>query len=566
MAKIFSIVSALSAVLAGPILAQSPIAPPIAPRPTPTQFAPPAVVPAPIDPPVEPAPIPAGSAPAGVVAAPGAPIAPGVPAVDTAPQSNVLEFQGDEIGLVLRSLGLKANVSIVVSDKVQGTVTMRLVNTTPRDAIKVIVDSKGLVMTETNGLINVKTTEERAKEPAEPGHYTFSYAMAETITPLLDKQLASGQPSQFDKRTNTVFFHETHNAMERTQLFLQTVDRPTEQVMIEARLVEVNANPKQSYGINWAGVVGSASQAQTIRYGSLGGSSSSGSGAAGAATAPSFQDFIFSGASNSRSPLGLLAGQAAILSVPQLAVTMRFLNEDQDAEFLANPRIVTANNQKAQIKITRNQPVPNLTFNEQTAQAVFSGFQDKEFGNTLDVTPVINKDGFISLAVKPEISNKVGDMDFTFQGGQKVTSPIIDKRTLESNVLIKSGDTLAIGGLLQDEVTKGRNKVPVLGDIPGVGYLFTERTNSRIKRNLLIFVTPTILKQGYGSGLEEQASGLHSSGEEFADPNGWRNNAKGSVRLVPTSNRPVAADYPKPGIAPAPKKRGVKVVATAESN
>jgi type II secretory pathway component GspD/PulD (secretin) len=70
---------------------------------------------------------------------------------------------------------------------------------------------------------------------------------------------------------------------------------------------------------------------------------------------------------------------------------------------------VTANNQKAEIKIIRQQPGPQLNFNEQTAQAVFSGFQDKEFGNTLNVTPIINKDEFITLMVKPEISNKVAD-------------------------------------------------------------------------------------------------------------------------------------------------------------
>ena len=120
--------------------------------------------------------------------------------------------------------------------------------------------------------------------------------------------------------------------------------------------------------------------------------------------------------------------------------------------------------------------------------------------------------------------------------------------------MIKSGDTLAIGGLLQDEVTKGRNKVPMMGDIPILGYLFQEQLNARTKRNLLVFVTPTILDQRYGTGLEDQVTGLHHSGEEYADPNGWRNNAKGAVRLVPTSNRQVVSDYPAPGIAPAPAK------------
>jgi type II secretory pathway component GspD/PulD (secretin) len=247
----------------------------------------------------------------------------------------------------------------------------------------------------------------------------------------------------------------------------------------------------------------------------------------------------------------LAFGQFAILSVPQFSATMRLLNEDSDAEFLANPRIVTADNQQAKIEITRAQPVPQLNFNEQTAQAVFSGFQDKKFGNTLVVRPSVNKDNFVTLAVKPEISNKVGDASFTF-GGANVLSPVIDTRSLESNVLIRSSDTLAIGGLLQDETSKARTKVPLLGDVPVLGYFFQERLNARTKRNLLVFVTPTIISSKYGTGLEDQVSGLRHVGEEYADPNGWRNNAKGAVRLVPTSNRQTVSDYPKPGAAPPP--------------
>ena len=128
--------------------------------------------------------------------------------------------------------------------------------------------------------------------------------------------------------------------------------------------------------------------------------------------------------------------------------------------------------------------------------------------------------------------------------------------------MIKSGDTLAIGGLLQDEVVKSRTKVPLAGDIPILGYLFQSRTNIRTKRNLLVFVTPTIIDQNYGTGLEDQVSGLHHSGEEYADPNGWRNNAKGAVRLVPTSNRHVAADYPKPGTPPAPARTETETTTT----
>src|SRR5437588_1810171 len=475
-------------------------------------------------------------------------------AADTATESGgvgVREFQGDDVGQVLRLLARQAKINMVVSDQVTGTVTMRLEDVTALQAIAIIVKAKGLFMDQIDHVYYIKTPAEKTAEPTESDSYQFSYSRAKEVAPLLASQLSSKDPPQFDERTNTIFFRETRSNIDSVRKLLVTIDKPTKQVMIEARLVEVTANPKQSYGINWAGVVGSSSSPQTFSYGaprSTGGSSTS------TGSNIPLSDLAL-GNSNNNNILGnfshLALGQFAILSVPQMSATLRFLNEDSDAEFLANPRVVTADNLQAKIEITRNQPVPQLNFNEQTATAVFGGFQDKKFGNTLIVTPSINKDNFVTLKVKPEISNKVGDSTFVFAGAT-VSSPIIDTRSLDSNVLIHSGDTLAIGGLLQDEVAKARNKVPLIGDVPVLGYLFQNHLNSRTKRNLLVFVTPTIISSKYGTGLEDQVSGLHHVGEEYADINGWRNNAKGAVRLVPTGNRQVVADYPKPGTPPPP--------------
>jgi type IV pilus assembly protein PilQ len=537
----------------------------------PAPLAPPATPPAaaPIDPPTAPiapaAPVaqPGSAAPAGGTLAPapieppiqtpgGAPapapgtagVSPGLAALELN-NSRVSEFQGDDVALVLRTLARQAKMNVVVSPAVTGQITLRVENKTPSEVMHIICQANGLIIDEMEGVAYVKTQAEKQKEPTESRQYTFSYAKAADISPLLQSQLSSGVAPQFDVRTNTIFFREGKSNADKVMKFLEDVDSPTKQVMIEARLVEVTANPRQSYGINWGGIVGSTSTPMSFKYGgtqlSPGGTPVTSSTSGG-----SFQlNDILRNATNVSSLANSVAGQYTILSVQQMSLTMRLLNEDSDAEFLANPRIVAANNQKATIKITRNQPVPQLNFNEQTAQAVFGGFQDKEFGNTLTVTPSINKDQFVSMMVQPEISNKVGDATFTFSGAT-VASPIIDKRTFDSNVLIKSGDTLAIGGLLQDEISKGSNKVPVLGDIPLFGKLFQEKNNVRTKRNLLVFVTPNIINQGYGTGLENQITGLKNTGNEFADPNGWRNNAKGAIRLKKTPDKPLAAEYPVP--------------------
>jgi type IV pilus secretin PilQ/predicted competence protein len=488
------------------------------------------------------APQPSTSTPATTVVPPAA--------ADSAVESGgvgVREFQGDDVGQVLRLLARQAKVNMVVSDQVTGTVTMRLEDVTALQAIAIIVKAKGLFLDQIDHVYYIKTAAEKTAEPTESDSYQFSYSRAKEVAPLLASQLQSKDPPQFDERTNTIFFRETRSNLDNVRKLLVTIDKPTKQVMIEARLVEVTANPSQSYGIDWAGVFGSASSGKTFTYGAP----TTTNNPNGTVTTG---DFAL-GNPNNPNILGsfgkLALGQFAILTIPQMSATLRLLNEDTDAEFLANPRVVTADNLQAKIEINRAQPVPQLNFNEQTATAVFGGFQDKKFGNTLIVTPSINKDNFVTLKVKPEISNKVGDSTFVFAGAT-VSSPIIDTRTLESNVLIRSGDTLAIGGLLQDEVAKARNKVPVLGDVPVLGYIFQNHLNSRVKRNLLVFVTPTIISSKYGTGLEDQVSGLHHVGEEYADVNGWRNNAKGAVRLVPTGNRQVVADYPKPGTPPPP--------------
>ena len=485
----------------------------------------------------------------------------------------VREFQGDDVGAVLRLLARQAKINMVVSEAVVGTVTMRLEDVSALQAVSIIVKAKGLFMDKIDNVYYIKTGAERTAEPTESDSYQFSYARAKEIAPLVAAQLSSKDAPQVDERTNTIFFRETRGNIDAVRKLLVQIDRPTKQVMIEARLVEVTANPRQSYGINWSGVFGGSTSAKRFGYGGTKIANSDGTTDVEFNTDGSIKLNDFAGAGDQNrigdkfgDLLGnaLGANQLAILTVPQMSFTMRLLNEDSDAEFLANPRVVTADNMQAKIEIVRSQPVPQLNFNEQTATAIFGGFQDNKFGNTLVVKPSVNKDNFITLAVKPEISNKVGDQPFTFAGAT-VTSPVIDTRSLDSNVLINSGDTLAIGGLLQDEVTKARTKVPILGDIPILGYFFQEKLNARVKRNLLVFVTPTIIDQHYGTGLEDQVSGLHHTGEEYSDPNGWRNNAKGAVRLKPTANRHIAADYPKPGTPPAPARTESTTTTTTKS-
>ena len=178
----------------------------------------------------------------------------------------VREFQGDDVGQVLRLLARQSKINMVVSEAVVGTVTMRLEDVTALQAIAIIVKAKGLFMDKIDSVYYIKTGAERTAEPTESDSYQFSYGRAKEIAPLLASQLQSKDAPMIDERTNTIFYRETRSNIDNVRKLLVQIDKPTKQVMIEARLVEVTANPKQSYGINWAGVVGSASNAQTIQF------------------------------------------------------------------------------------------------------------------------------------------------------------------------------------------------------------------------------------------------------------------------------------------------------------
>ncbi|CAN5812285.1 hypothetical protein BH20VER1_BH20VER1_10360 [soil metagenome] len=151
--------------------------------------------------------------------------------------------------------------------------------------------------------------------------------------------MQSKEAPQIDERTNTIFYRETSSNIDSIRRLLVQIDRPTKQVMIEARLVEVTANPRQNYGINWAGVVSN----KTLGYGggaAGGAGGGGGGGGAGGAVNTPIGNFNL-GNENNNNLIGnfsrLAMGQFAILSIPQMSVTLNALNEDSDAEFLANP-------------------------------------------------------------------------------------------------------------------------------------------------------------------------------------------------------------------------------------
>ena len=186
---------------------------------------------------------------------------------------------------------------------------------------------------------------------------------------------------------------------------------------------------------------------------------------------------------------------SAVFSADQFKVVLSALQQLNNAKIVSNPTIVTLNNTEATITVGQQYPIPSYTFNQQTGTFEVSGFIYKDIGIILKVTPQVNSRGFIKLTLAPEVSQNQGTTSFGGASGASI--PIIGTRKAVTQVSLKDGYTMGIGGLISTNFNTGVNKIPILGDIPLIGYLFKQDTRNNVVDNLVIFITAkTISAEG----------------------------------------------------------------------
>jgi general secretion pathway protein D len=186
------------------------------------------------------------------------------------------------------------------------------------------------------------------------------------------------------------------------------------------------------------------------------------------------------------------------LNADGVHAVLSFLNATTDAQIVSTPRIVTLDNETATIEVTAGYPVISLSGGTQNSSGS-SSVTYSNVGTILEVTPRISANDFIWLKVIPVVSSHTGDEIITVQGGGGNSSttysiPEFETRKIDSQVMIPNGNTLVMGGLVQDSPTASYSKVPLLGDIPGLGWAFKSENKTMTKDNLIIFITPTIIK------------------------------------------------------------------------
>jgi len=450
----------------------------------------------------------------GVAAAPAAPpAAPGTGRLS-------MDFKDADINNLLRIIAEVSGMNVVAGGDVTGKVTVRLVNVDWQQALDVILKINGMGYEIDGNIIRVAPQaklaaeqqareaarkreqeareaalkaerdakkEQKQEEPLSDEVISVNYAKADEVVKNLDRLKTPGRPDAsivVDARTNKLIIRETPTSLAKMKDLLRELDRPTPQVLIEARLVEATRSFSQSLGIEW-GFNGNANMANLQQP-----PVSIFSNAVGtpltvpvAGTVP-LPLAISMPAANPTAAVGVIAN--ALFS-NRLALGARISAGEQEnkARTLSAPKIATLDNQEAEIKQGTQVPYTTVDSSGRTVIA----FQDAFI--RLKVTPHITNDRRVSMKVEAERSFPGDVVNYT--GG--FVFPI-NTRKATTNVLVANGSTIVIGGLLQTDEKYGENRVPWLGKVPMLSWLFK---NTNIgpdgKIELLIFLTPTILEE-----------------------------------------------------------------------
>jgi type IV pilus assembly protein PilQ len=432
-------------------------------------------------------------------------------------QRLTLNFQDIETRAVLQLLAETSGRNIVVSDTVQGNVTLRLRNVPWDQALDIVMTTKGLDMRQNGNVIIVAPAEEiAARETAdlearnaiselEPMYSEFlqvNYAKAQDLAVLIgaegggNSMLSERGSIAVDDRTNTLLVQDTATRLEDIRRMVRTLDVPIKQVLIESRIVVVNDDFSRDLGVR-LGVTG------YHENGTDGAAVISGTGTGTDTMINSIVDNLGSTGQvtpvelpilndryNVNVPIAEAAGRfsLAVLERDYLVdLELTALEAEGRGEIVSTPRVITANQKEARIE--QGVEIPY----QQSASSGATTVQFKKAVLSLEVTPQITPDNNIIMDLRVHKDN-VGDVIST--GGLGGTVPSIDTRAVETQVLVEDGQTVVLGGIYETERRETITKVPFLGDIPAVGALFRSKQLQNDKSELLIFVTPRILEEG----------------------------------------------------------------------
>lgn len=440
-----------------------------------------------------------------------------------------VDFPDEDVRVIIRNVADLFGLNVVIPQELTGRVSLKLRDVTWPQLFQVILEPLNYTYIQDRNIILIRNRSELLQEPVDTRVFVVNFAQAaeirDSISPLVEA--AAGGRIQVDRRSNALVITERPSRFNGIQQIIETLDRPTEQVMIESKFIEISNRDVRNLGVDWQSLAGWGLQAgpatrdvsrernvDTARR-----PTDTSTTREGISLNPDGSvDIINSREREIVSPLSRITERTdtAVFSADAFQVVLSALERKNESRLVSNPTIVTMNNSPAQINIGEEYPVPSYTFNAERGTFEVSGFEYKPIGILLNVTPQVNSAGFISMRINPEISSRTGEVNFGGASGAII--PIVTTRRTESSVTIKSGFTLAIGGLIEQVQSDGDSRVPVLGAIPGLGRLFSSESRDETRRNLIIFITARILS-ATGASYQDVFSQrtLHTMGVSTRD-------------------------------------------------
>ena len=405
-----------------------------------------------------------------------------------------LMFQDIEIRAVLQIIAQHTGLNLVASDTVRGNLTLRLQNVPWDQALDIILKTKGLdKRIDGNVMLVAPAQEIAAREEREleaskkveelaPLHTELvqvNYAKASEIASLLkaaDNSLLSDRGSvSVDVRTNTLLVQDTAAKIDEVRDLAKQLDRPVRQVQIESRIVTASSGWAEEIGVRWGAT---KIRSEATISGSLEGSQAQSNQLSGA---------IVHDLADSLNVSLPVAGAAGSFGVTYanlsngliLDLELSALENENRGEVIASPRVITANQKEARIEAGEEIPFQNASSSGATT------VQFKKAVLSLTVTPQITPDDRIVL-----------DLTVTqdTRGEDTLSGPAINTQQITTQVLVDNGQTVVLGGIYQQRTNRDETKVPFFGDLPGIGWMFRHQGERTAKQELLIFVTPKILK------------------------------------------------------------------------
>ena len=376
-----------------------------------------------------------------------------------------------DIRTVMRSIADVSGMNIVIPESYQGTVTARLRNIGWRDALRAVLDSQDLMatMSGSNTLrvmrredfyneINQMAVSEAERENLQDlltEVFIIRYAQAEDVQSATQSVLSERGQISVDNRTNSLIVSDIPRKLNEIGRLLPILDSPTAQVMIEAKLVEIDASASREFGIDWS--AGNLGRSDNLTHGGI-------------------ETNLGVGAPTGSVQFG------HITNLLDLNATISYLESENQAHILSEPRIAICDNMTGRVLSGKQVP---LTLQDADGN---SYVQLYDVGVSLEVTPHINADNNVTLELHPIVSDLSGESTANEQ-------PIILTQEANTTLMIDDGATAVIGGIMRSKTTTVENKVPILGHIPLLGdWLFTYTSQTEESSELVIFVTPHIIR------------------------------------------------------------------------